>query len=63
LPARARAYIYRRIGEELRGGGRLELETVYPEAARLAALEILAATKPESVAGSLPTRDAAGNGE
>ena len=47
MPMQARRYVYRRVREELTGGGRLELEAAYPEDRRLAALRILEATKPE----------------
>ncbi len=47
MPAQVKAFIYRRVREELTGGGRLELERIFPAADRAAALEILAATKPE----------------
>jgi hypothetical protein len=52
LPVQARRYIYRRIREELEGGGRLELESAYSTADRAAALEILAATQPEFAAAA-----------
>lgn len=51
LPVQARRYIYRRIREELTLTGRLELDNV-PEADRLAALEILAATLPDYAAAA-----------
>jgi hypothetical protein len=50
MPIQARRWVYRRILEELGGNGRLELETIYPAEVRTAALDILAATKPEAAA-------------